>query len=82
MRRDGDALMGSLVNEFGFSMLDFAYDGATTDILNSSNLLDKRKIKKIIARDLTALFAAMSEGMDTYTSAKKNITYHFTPIER
>ena len=82
MRREGNEIKGSLVNEFGFSQLEFVCDGAGTEILSLSTLLDRRKIRKILARDLTVLLAGMAEGWDTYINEKKSIRYQFAPLEK
>lgn len=82
MRNEGECIKGSLVNEFGFSMLDFVYDGEETNIVGTSTMLDRRKIRKILSRDLSSLFEGMTEGRDTYVNEKKDIKYRFTPLER
>lgn len=55
LRKCNDAIIGSLINEFGFSILDFKFltGPRKLKLLNVSDLIDKWYIRRVIKSDLT-----------------------------
>lgn len=55
LRKCNDDVIGSLINEFGFSILDFKFltGSRKLKLLNISDLIDKWYIRRVIKSDLT-----------------------------
>lgn len=66
----GDELIGSMVNEFGVSALDFAYsrDKDKVRILNAISFLNKWYIKRVLSKDIR--FCLHIIGNDTQKTDK------------
>lgn len=81
-RTEPDRVDASLVNEFGFSLLDFSYDEKKDKVklVNVTKKLDKWYIKRTLRSDLRQVMRLMREGGDRYVDKKHKITYTFTPL--
>lgn len=82
LKNDGARIVGSLINEFGLSAIDFTYDPVRgkVKLLNVMPMMDKWYIRKTLRKDLRRLFERMSQGVDTYTNERRQILYRFTPM--
>lgn len=54
MRRDGESIKGSMVNEFGVSTMDFVYDMSRDKVKlhHVVSFMDKWYIRQVLRRDL------------------------------
>lgn len=54
---DGDMTKGSIINEFGFSAIDFTYNRPKhkVKLVNVIKFLDKWQVKYVLRRDLAAI---------------------------
>lgn len=79
-KTDPDKVDASLVNEFGFSLMDFSYDEKKDKVklVNVTKKLDKWYIKRTLRADLRHVMRTMREGDDRYVDKKHKITYSFT----
>lgn len=81
-RTEPDRLSASLINEFGFCLLDMQYDVKKDKIklVNVTKKLDKWYIKRTLKSDLKHVFRLMREGEDNYLDEKHKIKYTFLPL--
>ncbi len=95
MRMEGDDGAMSIVNHFGIKAFDAVYHGdkGKVQLLNVMPLIDKWRIRKVIAKDISFLFnphqkaskrrrlSCGEDGSMTLTNARFKITYRLQPIE-
>lgn len=64
LREAGDRTVGSIVNEFGISALDFKFDAKRNKIqlLNVVSFLDKWYIRKVLKKDLAYTLKILKDG--------------------
>ncbi len=82
MRRDGDEIAGSIVNEFGIAILSFRYT-ISKDKLRLEHvapMLDKWYIRRTLRRDLRRWLAALAEGRTAYENKRRHIVYTLSPL--
>ncbi len=77
MQRRGDDINACILNEFGITAIAFVYDGLKDEVrlVSLIDMLDKRRVRRTLRKDLRHLIHNMREGKDTYTNEKHNITY-------
>lgn len=82
MRYEEGSIVGSLVNEFGFSAIDFSYDTARDKfrLISTASMLDKWYIRRVLRKDLRQLMHCLQAGTCTYRNERRGITYTFTPL--
>jgi len=89
-------MIGTVVNEFGFTAFDFEYREGKTKLSNLPPFLDKWYIRKILRKDLSFFFANFllqqntkkrsrelifsPDGEIILTNDRFKIKYTFTPI--
>jgi hypothetical protein len=61
LKRMENELRGSVINEFGIKAFDFAVNGEGCRLLDVSQMLDKKYIRKTVEEDLYFLFEADSD---------------------
>ena len=76
-------LKASVVNEFGFSAMDFEYDTQKdkVKIINIVKKLDHWYIKRVLKRDLRILIHNLRQGIYKHENTKYEITYDFQPLQ-
>ena len=76
-------LKASVVNEFGFSAMDFEYDPQKdkVKIINIVKKLDHWYIKRVLKRDLRILIHNLRQGIYKHENTKYEITYTFQPLQ-
>lgn len=76
-------LKASVVNEFGFSAMDFEYDPQKdkAKIINIVKKLDHWYIKRVLKRDLRILIHNLRMGIYKHENTKYEITYNFQPLQ-
>lgn len=76
-------LKASVVNEFGFSAMDFEYDPQKdkVKIINIVKKLDHWYIKRVLKRDLRILIHNLRQGICKHENTKYEITYNFQPLQ-
>ena len=76
-------LKASVVNEFGFSAMDFEYDPQKdkVKIINIVKKLDHWYIKRVLKRDLRILIHNLRQGIYKHENTKYEITYNFQPLQ-
>ena len=76
-------LKASVVNEFGFSAMDFEYDTQKdkVKIINIVKKLDHWYIKRVLKRDLRILIDNLRQGIYKHENTKYEITYNFQPLQ-
>ena len=76
-------LKASVVNEFGFSAMDFEYDTQKdkVKIINIVKKLDHWYIKRVLKRDLRILIHNLRQGIYKHENTKYEITYNFQPLQ-
>ena len=76
-------LKASVVNEFGFSAMDFEYDTQKdkVKIINIVKKLDHWYIKRVLKRDLRILIHNLRQGIYKHENTKYEITYIFQPLQ-
>ncbi len=74
-----DLISASLVNEFGFSLIDFTFDEKRQKVklVSVTKKLDKWYIRRTLRSDLKQVLAMMKQGSDAYTDKKHKINYTF-----
>ena len=79
---DEGKLKASVVNEFGFSAMDFEYDTQKdkVKIINIVKKLDHWYIKRVLKRDLRILIHNLRQGIYKHENTKYEITYNFQPL--
>lgn len=72
----------SLVNEFGFSLMDFTFDEKKQKVklISVMKKLDKWYIKRTLRSDLKKALIAMRCGESEYYDKKHKIKFTFIPI--
>ena len=80
---DEGKLKASVVNEFGFSAMDFEYDTQKdkVKIINIVKKLDHWYIKRVLKRDLRILIHNLKQGIYKHENTKYEITYNFQPLQ-
>ena len=80
---DEGKLKASVVNEFGFSAMDFEYDTQKdkVKIINIVKKLDHWYIKRVLKRDLRILIHNLRQGIYKHENTKYEITYNFQPLQ-
>ena len=80
---DEGKLKASVVNEFGFSAMDFEYDTQKdkVKIINIVKKLDHWYIKRVLKRDLRILIHNLRQGIYKHENTKYEITYTFQPLQ-
>ena len=80
---DEGKLKASVVNEFGFSAMDFEYDSQKdkVKIINIVKKLDHWYIKRVLKRDLRILIHNLKQGIYKHENTKYEITYNFQPLQ-
>ena len=80
---DGRTVKGSIMNEFGISLLDFSYSLHSKKVKLHAvvGLMDKWYIRRVLRRDLRQLMQNLQQGIMTYTDEKYGIVYRLTPVE-
>lgn len=80
---DEGKLKASVVNEFGFSAMDFEYDTQKdkVKIINIVKKLDHWYIKRVLKRDLRILIHNLRQGIYKHENTKYEITYSFQPLQ-
>ena len=80
---DEGKLKASVVNEFGFSAMDFEYDPQKdkVKIINIVKKLDHWYIKRVLKRDLRILIHNLRQGIYKHENTKYEITYNFQPLQ-
>lgn len=83
MQRDGNTLRGCIFNEFGISAMEFVYTPGSRKVrlLSVIKMLDKWYIRRVLRRDLACVASNLLAGQNSYTNARRGITYKFTPID-
>jgi len=78
-RVEPDKINASLVNEFGFSLMDFSFDEKKEKVklVNVTKKLDKWYIKRTLRSDLKQVMLLMRQGGDQYFDKKHKIKYTF-----
>lgn len=82
-REDESTIKGSLINEFGLSLLDFTYNEkkAKVKLHHVMKKMDKWYIKRVLKGDLKHVMSIMQSSDDTeYYNKKRKIKYTFTPL--
>lgn len=82
-RQNEDTINGSLINEFGVSFIDFAYDEPKNkiELLYVTKSMDKWYIRRVLKNDFRDILVLMKTGEDNrYENRKRHITYIFTPL--
>ena len=76
-------LKASVVNEFGFSAMDFEYDPQKdkVKIINIVKKLDHWYIKRVLKCDLRILIHNLRQGIYKHENTKYEITYSFQPLQ-
>ena len=76
-------LKASVVNEFGFSAMDFEYDSQKdkVKIINIVKKLDHWYIKRVLKRDLRILIHNLRQGICKHENTKYEIIYNFQPLQ-
>ena len=76
-------LKASVVNEFGFSAMDFEYDPQKdkVKIINIVKKLDHWYIKRVLKRDLRILIHNLRQGIYKHENTKYEIIYNFQPLQ-
>ena len=76
-------LKASVVNEFGFSAMDFEYDPQKDKvrIINIVKKLDHWYIKRVLKRDLRILIHNLRQGVYNHENTKYEKTYNFQPLQ-
>ena len=76
-------LKASVVNEFGFSAMDFEYNPQKDKmkIINIIKKLDHWYIKRVLKRDLRILLHNLEHGIYKHENEKYGITYTFQPLQ-
>ena len=79
---DEGKLKASVVNEFGFSAMDFEYDTQKdkVKIINIVKKLDHWYIKRVLKLDLRILIHNLRQGIYKHENTKYEITYNFQPL--
>jgi hypothetical protein len=79
---DGQAVKGSLFNEFGISSLDFSYCIAKDKVKlhDVMPMMDKWYIRRVLRKDLRQLMHCLQQGMTQYKNEHRQISYTLTPI--
>ncbi|MCF0195783.1 MAG: hypothetical protein HUK03_00785 [Bacteroidaceae bacterium] len=79
VRGGEDAVSASLVNEFGFSLMDFTYNEKKqkVKIHHVMKRLDKWYIKRMMRQDLKAILAMMRAGDGNAYRNRYKINYQF-----
>lgn len=72
----------SIVNEFGFSAMEFEYNPQKdkVKIISVIKNFNYWYIKRILRHDLRELLHNLQKGESKYENTKRNITYTFTPM--
>lgn len=79
-RTDSTTVSASLVNEFGFSLMDFSFDEKKEKVklISVTKKLDKWYIRRALRSDLKHILLAMRQGERQYINKKRKIKYTFT----
>ena len=82
MARQNDKIVCSVFNEFGVSVLSFAYDlrKGKTKLLGTIGFINKWYIKRVLKQDISKMMANIEPLGVTYRNEKRKITYSFTPL--
>lgn len=82
MLRTDDALVASVVNEFGVSLLDFTYSHKNNKVKlgELTPKLNKWYIRRTLRSDLRHLLGGLSQGDTVYENTRRHIRYSFVPI--
>lgn len=75
-------IRGSLVNEFGISLLDFSYDESKRKLKIESLMkqLDKWYVKRLLKKDIPRVLEAMHGNEEKYESSSGKLKYLFKPM--
>lgn len=81
--REEDEVKGCFFNEFGISALDFTYfpKKDKLQLHRVIAMMNKWYIKRVLKRDLRALFHELQTGNTVYQNPKYKIQYQFTPLQ-
>lgn len=80
MHRPAEGIVnGSIINEFGLSLMDFRYDEVKdkVKIINLTEKLNKWYIRRTLRSDLKKVLNAMKAGAQQYTNTRRKINYTF-----
>ncbi len=79
-REDSTAVIGSFVNEFGVSMIDFMFDEArqSVKLISVMKALDKWYVKRTLKADMRQVLTLMRRAETEYYNEKRKIRYIFT----
>lgn len=77
LRLQEQTILGSIFNEFGVTMISFAYYPFKDKVklLNLNDKLDKWYIRRVMKADLRQLMHALEQGHPAYQDTKYNITF-------
>lgn len=80
MLRNGKQLNGTIINEFGVTVMDFVYDETKDKVkfVSVVDMLDKWYIRRVLRRDLRMVIHGLDREEDTYENKKCKIKYHFS----
>lgn len=81
-RVEPSLIRGSLVNEFGISMLDFSYDESKHKLMIESLMkqLDKWYVRRLLKKDIPHVLEAMHSDKEKYESRSGKLKYFFKPM--
>ena len=81
MKCDDGKVRGSLVNEFGISLLDFSFDEKKGKVKLESVMkaLDKWYIRRVLKNDLKHSLQAMQRGDTVYYDTRHKMRFIFSP---
>lgn len=73
---ESGAIKGAMVNEFGFSAVDFVYslDNHRVKLINVIDFLDRWRVRYVLKRDLAAVVTVL-EGLDRQIGSNYTVSY-------
>lgn len=77
-------IRGSLVNEFGISLLDFSYDESKRKLKIESLMkqLDKWYVRRLLKKDIPRVLEAMHGNEEKYENSSCKLKYFFKPMNQ
>lgn len=81
LKEDG-IIKGCLFNEFGVTALDFTFDPerGKVKLHHVMKMMDKWYLRRVFRNDLAQMMACLQNGKTTYRNVRRQIAYHFTPL--
>lgn len=82
LHREGDAIRGSLFNEFGITALDYSYNLTKKKVKLHTvmPMMNKWYIRKVLKKDLRQLMDCLQRGETTWKDERYHIVYQLTPL--